>query len=234
MRSNLTIFFFLAMIGLFSACNTGSPVTATPQGDRLAPTEDVLNTPLPSPDPQNEPATPTREVFNPLDPSPTPSGSDLPLTCQVTDLNVQIDQAVGYCFAYPLHFTYGTQPFFNVPAVMGPAVGSATEPVYATFYVEAAPANPDQSLDQQAEAFLKDFTTVDPTSLSRTSLTLGGEDAVMVDQVPGYLSWRIVFAAHDGKLYRLMYWPVDVPEAQADFEELVQTTLNSFAFLPGE
>jgi hypothetical protein len=47
-------------------------------------------------------ATPTPEVFIPLNPSPTPSDSDLPLTCQVTDLNVSLDRAAGYCFGLHL------------------------------------------------------------------------------------------------------------------------------------
>ena len=29
---------------------------------------------------------------------------------------------------------------------------------------------------------------------------------------------------------RLMYWPVDIPEAQSDLDDLTQTTLGSFAF----
>ncbi len=42
------------------------------------------------------------------------------------------------------------------------------------------------------------------------------------------------FPMHAGKVYRLMYWPVDVPEVQTDIDELVQTTLNSFAYLSKE
>ncbi len=230
MKTTISLIFTLVV--LLTSCKPGSPITPTPHGDPLAPTAEVLNTPVPSPTPQSEPATPTPEIFNALDPSPTPSGSELPLTCQVTDLNVQIDRPNGYCFAYPKRFRFDNQPIFNVMAVQGPPVGSSTEPVFATFYVETASSTPSQTLDQQVEAFLKEFTTVDPASLSRTKLTLDGEEAILVDQVPGYLSWRIVFAAHDGRLYRLMYWPVDVPEAQADLEELYQTTLNSFSFIP--
>jgi hypothetical protein len=48
------------------------------------------------------------------------------------------------------------------------------------------------------------------------------------------LSWRVIFVPHNGYLYSLMYWPVDVPEAQADLDELYHTTLNSFAFLVAE
>jgi hypothetical protein len=231
MKTRISLFIVICLSGIFAACNPEKSVTPTPQGDPLVPTVEILNTTVPSPTPQSEPATPTPEIFNALDPSPTPSGSELPLTCQVTDLNVQIDRSNGYCFAYPKRFRFDNQPIFNVMAVQGPPVGSSTEPVFTTFYVETASSAPGQTLDQQVDAFLKEFTTVDPASLSRTKITLDGEEAILVDQVPGYLSWRIVFAAHDGRLYHLMYWPVDVPEAQTDLEELYQTTLNSYAYI---
>jgi hypothetical protein len=231
MKTLILFLIFTSLSGMLAACNPEKSATPTPHGDPLAPTAEVLFTSVPSPVPNVDPITPTPEVFNPLDPSPTPLESILPLTCQVTDLNVQIDRPNGYCFAYPKRFAFDTHPIFNVPAVQGPPVGSATEPVFATFYVETAPAASDQTLDQQAKAFLEEFTTVAPASLSRTPLTLGGEEAVVVDHVPGYLSWRIVFVIHNGKVFRLMYWPVDVPEAQTDINELYQTTLNSFAFI---
>jgi hypothetical protein len=231
MKTLILLLIFTGLSGMAAACNPEKSATSTPHGDPLAPTVEVLLTSVPSSVPNVDPITPTPEVFNPLDPSPTPLESVLPLTCQVTDLNVQIDRQNGTCFAYPKRFRFDNQPIFNVMAVQGSPVGSSNEPVFATFYVETASSAPGQTLDQQVDAFLKEFTTVDPASLSRTPLTLDGEEAVMVDLVPGYLSWRIVFAAHDGRLYRLMYWPVDVPEAQTDINELYQTTLNSFAFI---
>ncbi len=57
-----------------------------------------------------QPATGAPGIMPGLDPSPTPSNSNLPLTCQVTDLNVYISEADGYCFAYPTRFTLGDQP----------------------------------------------------------------------------------------------------------------------------
>ena len=147
-------------------------------------------------------------------------------------MNVSIDAAGRYCFAYPERFTLGTEPSFNLPAVMGPAIGSSAEPVHAMFAVEVTPYHSDQSLDQQVDEFLQGFTVAAQESLTRARRIVGGETAVLVDVVPVQLSWRIVFVPHDGQLYRLMYWPVDVPEAKADVEELYQTTLNSFAFLP--
>jgi hypothetical protein len=178
-----------------------------------------------------ETPTPTPEVFNPLSPSPTPSGSELPLTCQITDLNVYIDRAAGYCFAYPLRFTLGDQPS-DKPDVRGPAIGSPAEPVFATFGVEVNPAETAKSLEDQARSFTKDFSVVDPDMMTWRPITVGGEPGLIAEPVPVQLSWRIIFVEHDGRLYRLMYWPVDVPEAETDLDELYQTTINTFAFTP--
>lgn len=175
-----------------------------------------------------EPATATPEIMPRLDPSPTSSGSSLPLTCQVTDLSVYVNEADGYCFAYPARFKAGQQPMLNVPAIVGPAL-EGVDPVFAAFSVEIAPAA-DQSLREQAEAFLKGFSAVDPASFTWTQVPVGGEAGLMVEPVPVMLSYRIVFVQHNGRIFRLAYWPVDVEEAKADLDELTQTTLGSFAF----
>lgn len=177
-----------------------------------------------------EPATPTPNSMPRLDPSPTPSDSTLPLTCQVTDLKVYLNEADGYCFTYPARFTEGKQPMLEVPAIVGPAIGSGVDPVYASFAVQVTPAS-EESLRAQAEAFLTEFSAADPASFTWTQVPVGGEAGLVVEPVPVMLSWRIVFVEHDGNLFRLLYWPVDIPEAQADLDELTQTTLGSFAFI---
>jgi len=176
------------------------------------------------------PATPTPDILPRLDPSPTPSDSTLPLTCQVTDLNVYINRMDGYCFAYPSRFTLGDQPS-DKPDVRGPAIGSSLEPVFATFSVDVVPATTDKTLREQAEIFLKAFSVGNPASFTWTQVQVGNEAGWMVEPVPVQLSWRIVFLEHDERLFRLSYWPVDVPEARADLDELTQTTLGSFAFM---
>jgi len=179
--------------------------------------------------PSPEPAIVTPNSMPRLDPSPTPSDSTLPLTCQVTDLNVYINEADGYCFAYPTRFTLGDQPS-DKPDVRGPALDDSMEPIHATLTIEFAPAT-NETLQTQAEAFLKEFSVADPATYSWTQVPVGGETGLMVEPVPAMLSYRIVFVQHDGNLFRLMYWPVDVAEAQADLNELTQTTLGSFAFI---
>ena len=141
-----------------------------------------------------------------------------------------IDPGDGYCFAYPIQFTLGEQPS-DKPDVLGPAIGSPYEPVHATFRVESVQFDAAQSLDQQVDRFLKDFTVVELDSMTRTPVTVGGEAGLMVEPIPVQLSWRIIFLPHGERLYRLMYWPVDLPEAKADLDELTQVTIGSFEFL---
>jgi hypothetical protein len=176
-----------------------------------------------------EPAAPTPNVMPRLNPSPTPSDSTLPQTCQVTDLKVCINEMDGYCFAYPIRFTLGDQPS-DKPEVQGPAVDDSSEPIHATLTVEVEPAARDKTLREQAERYLKDFSVMDSAAFNWSQTTVGGETALVVEPVPVMLAYRIVFVQHEGNLYRLRYWPVDIPEAQADLNDLTQTTLGSFAF----
>ena len=176
-----------------------------------------------------QPATVTPDVMPRLDPSPTSSTSTLPLTCQVTDLNVYINEADGYCFAYPSRFTLGDQPS-DKPEVRGPAVDDSVEPIHATLSVEVSPAATDETLREQAEAYLKEFSVMDSATFRWSQIQVGREAAWNVEPIPAMLAYRIVFVQHRGSIFRLMYWPVDIPEAQADLNDLTQTTLGSFAF----
>jgi hypothetical protein len=176
------------------------------------------------------PATVTPDVMPRLDPSPTPSNSTLPLTCQVTDLKVYINEMDGYCFAYPMRFALGDQPS-DKPDVRGPALDNSAEPVHATFSVEVTPAASNETVREQAELYLRDFSAVDPATFTWTEVQVGEAMGWMVEPVPAGLAWRIVFVQHNGQLFHLMYWPVDIDEAKADLDELTQTTLGSFAFL---
>jgi hypothetical protein len=118
-----------------------------------------------------------------------------------------------------------------MPDIHGPNYGSDVEPVRATFGVEITTTAADKSLREQAEGFLKEFSVLDPSTFTWTEIQVGGEPAWRVEPIPVQLAWRIVFVQHDGKLFRLMYWPIDIQEIRTDIDELTQTTLGSFAFI---
>jgi len=175
------------------------------------------------------PATVTPIGMPRLDPSPTPSDSTLPLTCQVTDLNVYINEVDGYCFAYPGQFTLGDQPS-DQPNVRGPAVDDSVEPIHATFGVEVTSAESNKTLREQAQVYLKEFSATDSATFTWSQIQVDGEEAWKVEPVPAMLAYRIVFVRHNDSIFRLMYWPTDIPAAQSDLDDLTQTTLGSFAF----
>ena len=177
----------------------------------------------------SETPTATPAIMPRLNPSPTASNSTLPQTCQITDLNIYINEMDGYCFAYPTRFTLGNQPS-DKPDIKGPAVDDSADPIHATLTVEMERAAADKTLREQAEEYLKDFSVVDPATFNWAQVSVGGETAWMVEPVPAMLAYRIVFIQHNGNIYRLLYWPVDIQDAKADLDELTQTTLGSFAF----
>jgi hypothetical protein len=118
----------------------------------------------------------------------------------------------------------------NVPAIVGPTIGDGVDPVFASFAVQITPAT-DESLREQAEAFLKEFSVADPASFTWTQVPVGGEAGLMVEPVPVMLSWRIVFVQHNGQSFPPHVLARGHPRSTADLDELTQTTLGSFAFL---
>lgn len=169
-------------------------------------------------------STPTANIMPRLDPSPTASGSALPLTCQVTDLSVYIEG--DYCFAYPPRFFLGDEG-----SVRGPDLDDSLTPLFVTFAVTVTPADMQLTARGEAEAYLKSFTDLEIDSFTWNQVLLGGEWGWMVEPVPTIGAWRFVFVQHNRNLYRLSYWPVDIPRARAEVDELAQVTMASFAFI---
>lgn len=196
----------------------------------LAACTPVTQEPRSNPGPVSGPATPTPEVFHPLDPSPTPADSDLPLTCQVTDLNVLIDRDAGYCFAYPVNFSLG-DPASGLPDVVGPERGGGGDPLRASLSIEIHPVPQGSSLAPLVDAFLASLGEL-PWLIERTPMALGGEPALQLEPVPGLGSARVVFILQAGNLFSLRFHPVELEPVARDLQDLYQTVLGSFTFLP--
>lgn len=187
----------------------------------------------PTAPPTREVATPTPEIFMPLDPSPTPSGSTLPLSCQVTDLPVHINEAGGYCFAYPAGFEAEVSAAGDeMVNILGPALDNSAVPLRASLVVEVQPAPEGSDLAGLVSAYLSQAVLQNlPTPIEQSPMMLGGEAAERLDGVPGRLSSRVILALHGETLFTLRYQPTDVELAQADLEALFQTVSGSFAYL---
>jgi hypothetical protein len=180
-----------------------------------------------------EAATPTPEIFIPLDPSPTAVESSLPSSCQVTDLNVYTDEAAGYCFAYPTQFKKG-EPFTSGISILGPALDESGEPLRASLGLGVQPVPADSDIARLVDAYLSQSGFQElPWTIERSSLTLGGEPAEMLEPIPSLGSARLVMALHRNRLYTLRFHPVDQELAQSDLDALYQTVTGSLAFLDG-
>ncbi|HSL44791.1 MAG TPA: hypothetical protein VK897_15250 [Anaerolineales bacterium] len=179
-----------------------------------------------------EAATPTPEIFNPLDPSPTPSDSTLPLTCQVTDLSVYINEEWRYCFAYPTDFVMDeSRAAEGVISFYGPGLEDTANPVRVSLEITTQLVPGASNLPRLVDAYLTSFHELSGT-ISREPALLGGEPAEQLEPVPGLLSSRLVMALHDNILFTLRFHPSDLEIAKSGLNDLSQTVTGSFAFLP--
>ncbi len=179
-----------------------------------------------------EPATPTPEIFSALAPSPTPSDSTLPLTCQVTDLGVYVNQERGYCFAYPGTFTLDeSRAAEGIIALYGPDLEISANPVHVSLEITTQVVPTKSGLTPLVDAYRMSFGD-SPVPIGRDTGMLGGEPAETLDPVPGLLSSRVTMALHENILFTLRFHPSDLDIARPDLEALTQTVTGSFAFLP--
>jgi hypothetical protein len=178
-----------------------------------------------------EPSTPTPEVFNPLMPSATPPDSRLPLPCQVTDLNVYVNEEWSYCFAYPKEFTRnestGTEESISL---YGPQVEANGERLRLSVELTVQPVPQGSELAPLVDAYLTSFHDL-PFPVTREPLTLGGEPAEMLEPIPGLLSSRVILALHRSVLFTLRFQPSDLDAMTPDLEAAFQTVTGSFSFL---
>lgn len=158
---------------------------------------------------------------------PAEGGSE---NCPLSDFDVYLNGTYGYCFGYPNQFSLENVNE-SMPEVRGPAIGSEIEPVYATLRIEVDSIEEGQSLREKAKDFLQAFSVLDVETYSWNEIEVGGEPGFVIEPIPVQLSWKIIFVQHNNNLYRLMYWPVDVQEAEGDLDELYQVSTQTFEFI---
>lgn len=135
-----------------------------------------------------------------------------------------------YCFIYPARFEQGNLSN-RQPNILGPALDKSLDPLRANLTIEVKPAN-GKGLDSLVDEALKEFAGMSGIQpIKRTSITLAQGPAIVAEPIPGRLSSRVVFTVHGDKLYRLAFWPVGMPQAQADMDELYNMVTSSFGHL---
>jgi len=160
--------------------------------------------------------------------NPTP----LPQTCKVNGEQLFVNPYKGYCFSYPQDVTIQAYEYER-PLFLGTPLDQSVEPLQSRLWVEVTPLASGADLKAAVEQFIAGQPQGDP-AITRQSITLGGEPAELLDNVPGQLFSRVALAVHNDKLYALWFNPIDssVQSVQPDVERLYQAVTKSFAFLP--
>ena len=155
----------------------------------------------------------------------TQSGAECPTPGEGTLLFTIESQ--GYCLLYPSTHTPVENSASQTSFVVGDLMNH-TDPRFSVTVTDAAGA----STSEAAAAVLADYGL--PEMSTEESVTLGGEEAIMLDNMPGQDINRRVIVVHNDRIYDLMFTPVgpDYGETGQQTEAVYQQVIDSFTFLP--
>ncbi len=145
------------------------------------------------------------------------------------DTELLTDREAGYCLLYPTKYSTEVPHYIviNPASAPGDQLGAAwvsidTEP--------AAGRTAAQAADAQVSAAGSGF------NITRSEASVDGEQAVVVDGLPGPDPWRKVFIVHNDRLYTLTFLPwqpaAEGAGQQPSLETLYEIIMQSFHFLP--
>ncbi len=137
---------------------------------------------------------------------------------------VATNEEMDYCFVYPEGFTLQTND--GQMEVVGPYSPPGPEPGLA--WVDVADAQ-GRSADQVAEEEVNAFGGNPP----RYTVMLGGEEALVLDGMPGQDPVRKVYIVHGGRLYTLTFSPYlsENEAANAQMETLYASVTSSWVWI---
>jgi hypothetical protein len=170
--------------------------------------------------PDEEPAAPTEPAINPSVDSAAPSGCPTPSDGSL----LLTDEARGYCLLYPTSHTVVQLEGGNTEIVVGEVMNHIDPRVSITVEDLAG-----RTIEQVVDEFLAGYEGFE---IEQSALTVAGEEAILLDGIPGQDFYRMVLVAHDGSLYRLQIFPYDennvdtLPQA----EQLYMLVVDSFRF----
>jgi uncharacterized protein YndB with AHSA1/START domain len=209
---------------LLAACIAQQPPTPTQE-------------PPPTPTPTSQPTLVHEETSTEQTIGGEGSNIPLPPSCLMDSEHslLYVNSVDGYCLRYPARFRVGDVLPPGIANLYGPPLDSdPMEPVMAAASLMVERPISDRTLAEAADLWLGHHHTQPP--IRRSDTTLDGESAEIVEYPGDRSGARTLFALHEGKLYALSFYPVDerFPQAVQDVEELWQTVVDSFAFLPPE
>jgi hypothetical protein len=195
---------FFILSGLVSSC--GVVPSLTPRVDMAEP-----------------PQTAVADVFTPtqqaLESTPVQTGVN------DTAESFSSDQ-LGLCFSYPQGYTQ--IPYNDTVEITAPDLPGSD--MKGLFWLEIS-----DSYNRTAEEIAdQDMTSVAGLNPVRWTVTLGGEQAVVLDGMPGQDLQRRVYIVHEGTLYVLAFMPTrsENKAANDQMEALYAAVTNSWAWSP--
>jgi len=138
---------------------------------------------------------------------------------------VVINEPFDYCFVHPEGFTQ--QIYNDQVEVIGPHSGYGSFPI-GMVWIDAADAQgrtANEVADEEVNAF--------GGSPERWTVMLDGEEALVLDGMPGQDLIRKVYIVHNGTLYMLNFSPYqsDDETANTQMEELFASVTSSWVWM---
>ncbi len=135
---------------------------------------------------------------------------------------------LGVCFSYPKGYTQN--PYSDTVQIAAPILPGTD--MFGLFWLEMS-----DSYDRTAEKIADEEVTlqgVPPENLGRWTMTLDGEQAVVLDGMSGQDPQRRVYVVHQQTLYVLAFMPTHTENKAAgdQMEALYTTITNSWAWSP--
>lgn len=160
----------------------------------------------------------------PVDLEPVDDSSNCPTPA--AGIAAFANAAHGYCLIYPESYVV-EQPNPNETVLVVGSLMNHTDP-RVSITVEAANG---RSVDQVVDGLLATFDTA-AFEIERSDTAIGGEEAIMLDHMPGQDVNRQLFVVHEDVLYHMMFTPFDASlgETFAQAEELFGMVTGSFVF----
>lgn len=137
---------------------------------------------------------------------------------------LQTDETLAYCLLYPDSHTVVALESGNTEIVIGEVMNHIDPRV--SIYAEDLGG---RTLQQYVDEFLTGFEGFE---IEQTDLIVSGEEAIMLDGIPGQDFYRRVFIAHGGMIYNLLFAPYDpsLADTFSQAEQLYTLVMDSFVF----
>ena len=142
------------------------------------------------------------------------------------ELSSSDSDRLGVCFSYPQGYTQ--RPYNDAVEIVAPDIpGSDTK---GLFWIEIS-----DSYNRTAEEIAdQDMIYAIAVDVGRWTVTLGGEQAVVLDGMSGQELQRRVYVVHQQTLYVLGFWPTRSENKAAgdQMEALYAAVINSWTWSP--